>query len=791
MFIENRDKFYEQVAWDLFNTLSSYGMGNDPRVTSVIGFFIVLCKNNSLCINDYTYVSNSMNSLCIELDSDTNIKLEDICNVKLSNNAIQRIIHIIKSVDDNSLVDLFENVISIQFTSSFNGQYSQPKELTYLVNQLIIKAGAHTIYNPFAGIASYQIGNKSAQFISQELDRNTWIVGKIRLHLYGIQSKYTNEDSLVNWCGNKYSLDAIVATPPFAGSLSNEQKSTLYWDRTLNHTDIGSMFIDKAINSISNGGIVISVVPIGFLFRGGSTSKLRRFLIENRYLETVIALPHGTFKPYAGVSTAILVLSKKENNYVKFIDATSLCSQTKRANKLDADKILSVIDGADEKYVRIVSNTEIETNDYNIDHNRYFIEEEIVPEGYKKVKLSEVSSIIPNCKPTSLKGRIVNISDLSNNSLDCIKKVEDIVVGEVKPNQFRLIEEPVLLLSMVRTLKPTYIESSPDTPIYVSQNILALRVNPLAINIPYLAFELASKSDSLQRGAVIPRFYRKEILDIGVYIPDLPTQEEILSKEKLEIEKAQYANKEAMVRELGLTAVIEAQKQELFTLISHRKHRINPYFSGMQDNLAMLKDEFNECGSVSLDHKISPNYTVAELLDNFEKQLYDVKELFKNLTSEFVVGAKSTFNIVEFINSYSYVSKNPNLHLNIIVRGDDSIEEQDREVFSSASSIKELMDIVIENAERHAFSGRERGDIEIGYGEDGDGVYIQILNDGNPLDENFNEELSFSEGYTHGSTGNTGKGLFRAKQICLGIGANISWVNDSSSLFATGILISI
>ena len=98
---------------------------------------------------------------------------------------------------------------------------------------------------------------------------------------------------------------------------------------------------------------------------------------------------------------------------------------------------------------------------------------------------------------------------------------------------------------------------------------------------------------------------------------------------------------------------------------------------------------------------------------------------------------------------------------------------------------------MIENAERHAFSGRDQGNIEIGYGEDGKGVYIQILNDGVPLDENFNEELSFSEGYTHGNTGNTGKGLFRAKQICLGIGANINWVNDNSSLFATGILISI
>ena len=105
--------------------------------------------------------------------------------------------------------------------------------------------------------------------------------------------------------------------------------------------------------------------------------------------------------------------------------------------------------------------------------------------------------------------------------------------------------------------------------------------------------------------------------------------------------------------------------------------------------------------------------------------------------------------------------------------------------------MKELIDIVIENAERHAFIGRTHGSVDIRYGEDSDGIYIQILNDGIRLDKDFNEELSFSEGYKYGKNGNTGKGLFRAKQICIALGADISWVTDDTSVFATGILISI
>ena len=791
MVIENQNSVYRKMANALIESLSASGLGNSGIIGATIGFFIALSKKHNFRDSNYIYICDDIYNLFLEIDIDVNIRLRDICSIKLENDTIWRIIDIIKSVDDKALVDLFEEVISLQFTSSFNGQYYQPKELTHLVNQIVNKADVRTIYNPFAGIASYQIDNKYVQYISQEIDKNTWIVGKIRLFLHGIHAEYFNEDSLMNWYGDINRFDAIVSTPPFGGALTNLQKSLLYQDMGVNYSDIGAAFIDKAIKSISAGGLVVSIVPMGFLFRQGRESSLRQFLVDNKYIEAVIALPNGTFKPYAGVSTAIIVLSKRENTVVKFVDAQSMYSQTKRTNILNVDKILSSFDSSDEKYVRIVTTAEIEANDYNIDPNRYFIEEEIIPEGYKKIKLSEVSSIISGSRSTPSTRRVVNIGDLSSNSLDCIKKVEDIAEGDIKPNQFKLIEEPVLLLSMVRVLKPTYIEASPSKPIYVSQNILALRVDPSIINIPYLAFELARKSDSLQRGAVIPRFYRNEILNIDILIPDLATQEEILSKEKSEIEKAQYANKEAMIREFGLSAVIDAQKQELFKLISHRKHRINPYFSGMQDNLILLRNELIEVGSVSLSHKISPNYTVAELLDNFEKQIAHVKELFKNLTSEFVIGEKSTFNFVEFINSYRYVGKTPNLYLDVAIRSDGSIEDNDRDIFSSASSIKELIDIVIENAERHAFWGRDRGNVEIGYGEDGEGVYIQILNDGTPLDNDFNEELSFSEGYTYGNTGNTGKGLFRAKQICLGIGADISWINDDESLFATGILISI
>lgn len=810
------DMSYEQgrtFIWESFNQIRG---SFDPTIAFKAYLFIlhlvqrklvtiesISCRSIDVLL--YDAVSNSNNTESDTLQKILNTMdlsiIQERNGVNIWMGVVRNLIDIDHDWYDTYYARLFDDLLDryVEFVGRGNAEgIKQPEEITQLVCSLS-KYNGGSVYNPFAGTCSYGIALENThEYIAQEINQSTWTVGVLRLLAHGINpSSYLCEDSLYEWKSQspdypygKSLFDLIVATPPFAVRInSNIGSECEPYNRT---TTVEEVFIHRGLSGLNDHGKLIGVFTTGILFRGANTQFFREEFIDKDLLESVVLLPSNLF-PYTAISTAILLFNKNKSRkgFVKFIDGANFFSKGKNRNILNYKELLVAIADDSVEYVRYISNAEIAENDYNLNPTRYFQEEEIVPAGYKKITLLDVSSIITGSKPISSNGRIVNIGDLSSNSLECIKNVEDLSEGEIKPNQFRLIEEPVLLLSMVRTLKPTYIYSSPSKPIYVSQNILALRVNSSAIDIPYLAYELARKSDSLQRGAVIPRFNRKEILNIGILIPDLATQDEILSKEKSDIEKIQFANKEAMVRELGLSAVIDAQKQELFTLISHRKHRINPYFSGMQDNLRMLKDELKEIGSVSLDHKISSNYTVAELLDNFEKQIADVKELFRNLTSEFVVGEKSTFNFVEFINSYNYVSKNPNLHLNVILRGDGSIEDIDREVFSSISSIKELIDIVIENAERHAFSGRDQGNIEIGYGEDGKGVYIQILNDGVPLDENFNEELSFSEGYTHGNTGNTGKGLFRAKQICLGIGANINWVNDNSSLFATGILISI
>lgn len=789
MSIDNKEQEYSNVAWQLIQCLYMSG----SNVIATIGFFIALSKKGRLFdymdIDKFDYIYNET----INLDHDTTVGLSDVCGMVPTKSTILKIVRIMDTISNIDHSKLFEEAIAI-FASQegrIRGDFFQPKELTHLVSSILKENNVMCVYNPFAGIGSYQLDNKDVGYTSQELNRDTWMIGKLRMFINDIYYEYTCEDSILKWVGEIGKFDAVVATPPFKMPLSKEQEPSVYWeDLEFRHKTVETLYFSLAIKSIKEDGVVIGVVSSSFLFDSSFAARgFRQYLINRGLVREVIQLPANTFNSYA-FSTAIVILSKSSQNQIRFIDASKCYTKRGKVNILDWMQVLELRKPGNKVNVRLVDNDDVSEQEYNLFPARYLDIEDAVSEGYKAIALKDLVSVHIGDKCDNNEGHFVNIGDLSSDGLYSTVEIANLPFGELRSN-FKRITSPVLLISKVRFLKPTYIEASETNPIYISPSIMALSVDASKVYIPYLAYELSLKSDRLHKGPIIPNFQRNDILNIKIAIPSLSSQEEVLSQERAIIESLILADKNAKIKEHGLEEIIKMREQELFRLISLRKHRINPYFSGMQDNLVLLREEFESSGAITLNHRITSNYTVEELLNNFEQQISDVKELFKNLTSELVIGEKKPFLLVNFIQSYKYVSKNPNLNLAIEARNDGSITDLEREIVSSQSSLKELMDIVIENAERHAFIGRCQGRIDIQYGEDGDGIYIQILNDGIRLDKDFNEELSFSEGYRYGENGNTGKGLFRAKQICIALGADISWVNDDTSVFATGILISI
>lgn len=246
----------------------------------------------------------------------------------------------------------------------FEGMYFQPKEVAYFVTSFIKEREVHSVYNPFAGTASYQIDNRYTRFYSQEINRGTWIIGKIRLLLNDIGSDYyLCEDSVEKW--QRIKFDTVISTPPFGGKI--EQNRYFHTSgQYFSHREYDSFYIDYALNSITPDGIVISIIPLSFLFRSGSyAQQFKSHIVNNGYIQKVILLPSNIFYGTT-LKAAVVVLTKTPNNGVIMVDGSNFFKKEGRLNVLEYKELLRVVENSESHCVKYVSNEEIVANDFNL-----------------------------------------------------------------------------------------------------------------------------------------------------------------------------------------------------------------------------------------------------------------------------------------------------------------------------------------------------------------------------------------------------------------------------------------
>ena len=229
--------------------------------------------------------------------------------------------------------DLYEYMLGKLSSSGQLGQFRTPRHIIQLMLELTAPTIKDTICDPACGTcgflvnASDYIRNKYPEVLSNKIERdhfnnsmfhgydfdNTMLrIGNMNMLLHGIENPDVNyRDSLSQDFASeeeKYSL--ILANPPFAGSINidNASKNLLSIVKTKN-TEL--LFIALFLKLLKPGGRAAVIVPDGVLFKDRKANKeIRRILVDDQKLEAVINLPSGVFKPYAGVSTAILIFTK-------------------------------------------------------------------------------------------------------------------------------------------------------------------------------------------------------------------------------------------------------------------------------------------------------------------------------------------------------------------------------------------------------------------------------------------------------------------------------------------------
>ena len=304
--------------------------------------------------------------------------------------------------------DLYEYILSKMSTSGTNGQFRTPRHIIRMMVELMDPKADDLICDPSCGTAGFLVAagdylrenrkeeifyNKerrehfnSGMFTGYDTDRTMLRIGAMNMMAHGIEDphiEYKDSVSDQNEDTEKYSL--ILANPPFKGSLDSSIVSSSLTS-VVNTKKTELLFVSLFIRMLRVGGRCASIVPDGVLFGNSKGHKaLRKELVDGNRLEAVISMPSGVFKPYAGVSTAILIFTKTGNggtNEVWFydMDADGYSLDDKRSPISDNDipDIISRFRNIDGERGRertdksfLVPREEIVENDYDLSINKY------------------------------------------------------------------------------------------------------------------------------------------------------------------------------------------------------------------------------------------------------------------------------------------------------------------------------------------------------------------------------------------------------------------------------------
>lgn len=302
--------------------------------------------------------------------------------------------------------DLYEYMLDKLSSAGQNGQFRTPKHIREMMVQLIKPTPDDTICDPACGTAGFLISaaeyirntyestmtseqwahfDKEA-FTGFDTDTTMLRISSMNLMLHSISNPdidYKDSVSKQNEITSKYTV--CLANPPFAGTVDSESiNDNLKAICNTKKTEL--LFIALFIRMLKNGGRCACIVPDGVLFGSSKAHKdLRKELVENQLLQAVISMPSGVFKPYAGVSTAVLVFTKTDDGgtdkvwfYDMKADGKSLDDKRQDTDRNDIPDILERWNNLDKEIDRakteqsfFVTKEEIKENNYDLSINKY------------------------------------------------------------------------------------------------------------------------------------------------------------------------------------------------------------------------------------------------------------------------------------------------------------------------------------------------------------------------------------------------------------------------------------
>ncbi|MGL4847563.1 MAG: type I restriction-modification system subunit M [Clostridium sp.] len=343
--------------------------------------------------------------------------------------------------------DLYEYLLSKVATAGTNGQFRTPRHIIDMIVNLMKPTPEDIIVDPAAGSAGFLVSaqeylrkNHSDLFLVQglknhfnnnmfygfDMDRTMLRIGAMNMMLHGVDNPNIEyKDSLSEANEDKEKFTLVLANPPFKGSLDYEAVSAdLLKITKTKKTEL--LFLALFLRTLKTGGRCASIVPDGVLFGStGGHKSIRKEIVENHKLEAIISMPSGVFKPYAGVSTAIMIFTKTGTggtDKVWFYDmkADGFSLDDKR-NEIEENDIKDII----ERFI----NLEKEEDRKRTEQSFFVTKEEIVENAYdlsinkyKEIVYEEVKYDVPEV----ILGRIKNLESEITQGLEELERMIEV-----------------------------------------------------------------------------------------------------------------------------------------------------------------------------------------------------------------------------------------------------------------------------------------------------------------------------------------------------------------------------
>jgi len=652
-----------------------------------------------------------------------------------------------------SIGEFFDEILfQIVRNRSFElGEHILPNEISELIVNLAEFQNDDSVFNPFAGYASFALKTgANVKYIGQEKNISTIILADLRLWAHDKLKnvEISNSDTILNWPASQ-KFDKIIASVPFGLKIPRNKYPMI------ESREIEEYFLSSALDSISNKGKVVAHISNKFLSSGGRAKKIREKFISEGWVEGIIHFPSNLMYN-TNISSSIIILSKYRSakHPIKFLDASELFNQVNRKTRILDYKLVTDIYNQIEKSknLRMVDFKEIKKNDYNFIVTRYFLSK--IKKNIYSVQLKDI--LQPTDKKTfRKKGRevdgknskqsIVNLASLNNEDEGIFldkDKLQKVDLNKEVPI-YSISKESLLIARIGIGLMPT-IFKKPVNDVMIDARIDAFTFTKGKVDPGYLVFELrkdyvTKQIGMLKGGNTLNLINQNDFMSIEIALPSIDKQRQSV---------LDTINLKAQENVQKFTEGLTDLKLDYYRKFQQTRHSVRNLLLNVSTGLIVLKDFMKKKDGKVFDITEKPSAKAMQsVIEQIQGMLESTKEASKRmdlLEIPFLDSSKKAHSLLDLVTK-NFI-KYDNEECKITTVFDEESFLFDGNNFEPIILINEadfhtIYGNIVQNAIDHGFKGKSDNYIlnSIYYYPQIDKVILEVSNNGHPFPEGFTE----------------------------------------------------